>query len=74
MRMEDLKAQVSALERSARADDLEQVWMRHGKMTALPCSNGQVAAQLRKRVAELQEEEAQGILSPVKALNSSNRS
>jgi len=39
--VEDLKAQVSALERSARADDLEQV-----------------AAQLRKRVAELQEEEA----------------
>jgi len=39
--VEDLKAQVNALERSARADDLEQV-----------------AAQLRKRVAELQEEEA----------------
>ena len=36
------------------------------RMTALQsCSNGQVAAQLRKRVAELQEEEAhQGILSP----------
>ena len=31
MHMEDLKAQVNALERSARADDLEQVWMRHGK-------------------------------------------
>ena len=40
----------------------------HGRdastVTALS-SNGQVAAQLRKRVAELQEEEAhQGILSP----------
>ena len=27
VRMKDLKAQVNALERSARADDLEQVWM-----------------------------------------------